>query len=178
MSPPAYPHVVPPRTGEHTSILFSPQHGRTSSASQVAAAAAAAQQTTSSRNFALTPKTIEFTGVSAENVYFMVLTLQNISHKRRAIKVVPPRTDQFSMELSTVHTEISPGLTIKLKVYFQCPSAPPQDPMDSDEEYAAKLRLYGSKSWHDRLIVVSGQGLRPHTEEDFACWASAGKFLC
>ena len=114
-------------------------------------------QSTSSKHFALSPKTIEFTGVKADNIYFMVLTLQNVSNKRRAIKVLPPQTDQFSMELSTVHTEISPGLSLKLKVYHQTPPAPEQESTDSDEEYAEKLKTYASQSWHDRLIVISGE---------------------
>jgi len=132
-----------------------------------AASRAALLGQAASANLVLTPAVVEFFDVNAgalqqleeghstQPVYFMLLSLQNRSSRRRAIKVTPPATDQFSVEMSAVATEVAPGLSVKLKVYFQPPPPPRRTSEQSDEEWARAQAEYASRSWHDRLLIAS-----------------------
>ena len=113
---------------------------------------------TSQTFFTLSPSSLDFTGVAPGLIYFQTLSIQNTSSRRRSVRFLAPKTDQFSMELSTVATEVAPGLTLKLKIYFKAPLAPSQTSSQNDEQYALVLREFATRSWHDVLTVMSDSG--------------------
>jgi len=120
----------------------------------------------SSLALSVSPRSVHLLGCQTGMAAHATLTIQNRSDRKRKVKWFQPATHSWHIETigaaSKINEieggiELSPGLSVKLRVVFVAPPPPSREAGQSDQEYEEITRRHHHQDWHDAFDIVWGE---------------------